>query len=145
MDNLLEMESKWVGENLMNLYFMGMMISNHTLTHPTVQKLLKSNSKFDVIILEIFVNEAMLGFGHHFDAPIVGVSTFGANNWINEMVGTPSPVSYVPHPFLSLTDKMNFVERFWNFIVNAMDLTMYKFFFLSRQVCDCLTTFKLKC
>lgn len=141
MDNLLDMDDKWVGENLLNLYFMGIFISNHTLTHPTVQNFLKSNAKFDVVVLENFVVEAMLGFGPHFNASIVALSTFGPNIWINEVIGTPSPLSYVPHPFLKYTDNMNLFERIWNFIVFIMDYAMYKLFFLPKQAAIYEATF----
>lgn len=136
MTNMFDMQGLSVPQNIINLYFMGLMITNHTLTHPVVQDFLKSKQKFDVVILENFVNEAILGFGAHFKAPIIELSTFGPNTWINEAVGIPSPLSYVPHPFLSYTDTMTFFERFWNLIINVLDYTVYKFYFLNKHVTE---------
>lgn len=133
MDNILDLESFDIYNKMKNLYGLGLMITSHTMSHPKVQNLLKSNTKFDVIVIEIFVNEAMLGFGHHFNAPIVGMSTFGANNWINDMVGTPSPLSYNPHFMLEHTEKMKFTQRLHNLLVNTLDLGMMKFWYHPAQ------------
>lgn len=83
-----------------NVYSMGITISNFTLRHPVTKKFLESRQEFDVIILEIFLTEPLLGFAQKFNAPIIGVSTFGASKWTTDLVGSPSPLSYVPHPFL---------------------------------------------
>lgn len=105
-----------------DLHFLGVVISNFTLTHPRMRSFLADpDEHFDVIVCEIFLNEAMLGLGYHFNAPIIGYSTFGASKWTNEMVGTPSPLSYVPHAFLSFTDRMSFVQRVANTIMTIHD------------------------
>uniref|UniRef100_A0A336LRS6 CSON001689 protein n=1 Tax=Culicoides sonorensis TaxID=179676 RepID=A0A336LRS6_CULSO len=133
MDNILDLEATNLFGKFMGLYHLGLMITNHTLTHPKVQELLKSKPKFDVVVVEIFVNEAMLGFGHHFNAPVVGMSTFGANNWINDMVGTPSPLSYNPHFQLEFTENMSFTQRLQNLFVNIMDFGIMKFWYHPAQ------------
>ncbi|XP_063702026.1 UDP-glycosyltransferase UGT5-like [Culicoides brevitarsis] len=132
-DHLLEFDSTSMFGRLRNLYFFGLMMTNHTMDHPKVKQFLKSDAKFDVIVLEIFVNDAMLGFGSHFKAPVVGISTFGANNWVNEMVGTPSPLSYNPHFNLEYMERMTFMQRVHNFFVNCLDYAFIKFFFLPAQ------------
>lgn len=91
------------------------MLTNFTLTHPNVQQFIHNpTEKFDVIVCEIFLNEPMLGLSHTLKAPIIGVSTFGASKWTNDLVGTPAPLSYVPAPFLTYTDRMSFFERVGN-------------------------------
>ncbi|XP_052899159.1 UDP-glycosyltransferase UGT5-like [Anopheles moucheti] len=111
--------SRW--ESIMMPYKFGQMLTNYTLLHPNVKKLIESNEKFDLVIMESFLNDAHLGFAHHFKAPCVVLSTFGASRWTNDMVGTPSPISYVPHPFLSFTDRMSFVQRISNMLMAIMD------------------------
>lgn len=133
MDNILDFETFDTYNKLKNLYGLGLMLTSHTLSHPKVQDLIKSKTHFDVIVLEIFVNEAMLGFGKLFNAPIVGMSTFGANNWINDMVGTPSPLSYNPHFMLEYTEKMSFSQRLHNLFVNLMDYAVMKFWYHPAQ------------
>lgn len=36
-------------------------MTNYTINHPDVQKLLKSDKKFDLVISEVFLNDAFLG------------------------------------------------------------------------------------
>lgn len=133
MDNILDLEDFNIYTKIGNLYGLGLMMTNHTMTHPKMVELLKSNKKFDLVFLEIFVNEAMLGLGHHFNAPVVGMSTFGANNWINDMVGTPSPISYNPHFMLEYTENMTFVQRMYNFFVNILDYGIQKSWYHPAQ------------
>lgn len=101
--------------------------TRHTLESQSVQELLNSiTTKFDVIVMEEFLNDALLGLGDHFKAPIVAFSPFGATRLTNQMVGSPSPVEYVPHVTLSFTDRMTFVQR----IINTLT-TMTEFVFIN--------------
>lgn len=88
--------------------------TRHTLQSQSVQELLKSNTNFDVIVLEAFLNEALLGLGYYFNAPIVSFSPFGATKLTNDMVGSPASSAYVPHVTLSFTDKMSLGQRMIN-------------------------------
>jgi hypothetical protein len=100
MANLLNMHESSVKKIVEDIYDMGINISNFTLRHPVVQKFIETDHEFDVVILEIFLSEPMLGFAHRFNAPVIGFSTFGASKWTTDLVGSPSPLSYAPHPFL---------------------------------------------
>jgi glucuronosyltransferase len=61
MDNVFVTEGESIWESVNGVYDIGVLITNHTLTHPTVLNFLKSNEKFDLVICELFINEAMLG------------------------------------------------------------------------------------
>ncbi|XP_049545913.1 UDP-glycosyltransferase UGT5-like [Anopheles darlingi] len=122
MPNMLDLADHSVIESITKTYEFGHLITNQTLQHPNVHRLLSSNEKFDLVIMEAFLNDAHLGFAHHFKAPCVALSTFGASRWTNEMVGTPSPISYIPHPFLRFTDRMSFVERIGNALMTVADM-----------------------
>lgn len=76
--------------------------------------LIQSDAQFDVVIIEIISGEALLGLGHHFNAPVIAMSTFGSFKWTNDLVATPSIASYVPNTFNGYTDRMNFWERAYN-------------------------------
>lgn len=92
-----------------------------TLSDPAVQKLLNSKEKFDICIIEFLMNESLIGFGAHFECKIIAVSTFGQVKYINDMMHSPMPLSVVPHPFLSFTDRMTFGQRMENIISNAIE------------------------
>lgn len=120
---------------LPNVHEMGLFITNFTLTHPRMTEFLADpNEHYDLVICEIFVSEAMLGLGHHFNAPIIGFSTFGSSMWTNHLVGTPSPLSYVPHPFLSFSNRMTFVQRLGNTLMTAFQLYTFNTFLDQQQV-----------
>jgi hypothetical protein len=100
MMNLLDVHDHPIHKIISDVYGMGITISNFTLNHPKTKAFLEVDHDFDVIILEIFLDEPLLGFAERFNAPIIGFSTFGASKWTTDLVGSPSPLSYVPHPFL---------------------------------------------
>lgn len=92
-----------------------------TLSDPAVQKLLNSNQKFDLCIIEFLFNESLLGFGAQFGCKIIAMSTIGQVKYINNMIHSPLPLSVTPHPFLSFTDRMTFGQRMQNIISNAIE------------------------
>jgi glucuronosyltransferase len=77
------------------------------------------NLHFDLLIVEAFFNECFLGFVHKFNAPLIQLCTFGGAHWIGDWVGNPNPYAYVPDPFLSNKDKMNFGERMINTLLGT--------------------------
>lgn len=103
--------------NLMSALFdFGIMFTNATLNHPRFVEFLHSDAQYDVVIVEVFLSEALLALGHHFNAPVIGVSTFGASKWTTDLVGTPIIPSYIPHTFNGLSDRMTFAERATNLL-----------------------------
>lgn len=110
-------------------------MTNHTLNHEVFQSFLRDNKiQYDVIVMVVFLNEAMLGLGHYFNAPIVGFSTFGASKWSNDMVGSPTPLSYVPHHFLVKFDgKMSFFERICNVLSHISESIYMDWYYMPQQ------------
>lgn len=142
VDTIQDNHKKTVLENVIQIYDIGIDITNSTLSHPNVIELINSDEKFDLVFLEIFLNEAMLGFGHRFKAPIVTMSTLGATKWINDLLGSPKPLSYVPHLFLDLTDKMSFRERLLNTFVSVLENAIMYFSYTPKQTEIYERTFK---
>jgi hypothetical protein len=56
-----------------------------TFNHTDVQKLIHSGDKFDVVIVELLMNDAHNILASHFNAPLVLFSTVGVNTWINQL------------------------------------------------------------
>lgn len=133
MSNLFDMQKLSLPDIITGIYNMGIGFTNFTLNHPLVKDLIEQKPKFDIVLTEIFVNEALLGFGDIFQASVIGYSTFGASKWTNDLVGTPSPLSYVPHTFLSFRDKMSFTERFGNTLVTIFENIYINVVYLPRQ------------
>ncbi|XP_052892955.1 UDP-glycosyltransferase UGT4-like [Anopheles moucheti] len=126
MDEVFDKIDDSIVEKMMELGNFMHEITNTTLASPEVQSLINSEETFDLVVLEIFLNDAFLGFADRFNCPVVGMSTFGASAWVNSLTGSPQPLSYVPHPMTGLTDKMNFWQRLGNVLFTAFDEALLK-------------------
>lgn len=113
-------------ERLDFLYEVGMFLTKYLLLHPRMIEFLNRNDQhFDVIIVEVAHNAAVIGLGYHFSAPVIGYTPMGATMWNMDMVGTPAPLSFVPHQVMAFSDRMTFQQRLDNTLITAYD--MYKF------------------
>lgn len=121
-------------EKLNTIFKFGIAMTNFTLNHEVFQKFLYTTKvKYDVVVMEIFMNEAFLGLGHYFNAPIVGFSTFGASKWSNDMVGNPTQMSFVPHFQVKFTDKMTFFQRVVNVLMFLSESVAMDWFYMAKQ------------
>jgi len=87
------------------------------LSNVDVQRELLKPGKdhYDLVIVEALRTDALYGFAAHFNAPMIGLSTFGTDWNIDELVGNTSPISYNPLVTTGLTDRMTYWERVYNF------------------------------
>uniref|UniRef100_A0A1B0A5W2 UDP-glycosyltransferases domain-containing protein n=1 Tax=Glossina pallidipes TaxID=7398 RepID=A0A1B0A5W2_GLOPL len=76
------------------------------------------DTKFDLVIVGYFLNSFQLGVAAKFNAPVVLSWMSAPIQIINNYVGNPNGISYVPNTMLAvkLGDKMNFQERVQNFL-----------------------------
>lgn len=95
-------------------------MAEDTLNHTNVQKLIHSDETFDVVIVEEFMNQAHKAFATHFKSHLIVLSTMGANVWVNDLVGNPTPLAYVPDFILGYFNLMTFCER----VINTIHYTV---------------------
>ncbi|PSN55491.1 UDP-glucuronosyltransferase 1-3 [Blattella germanica] len=93
---------------------LGIDMCEKTLSFPPVQNLIKSKERFDLLIIELFNTDCMLGFVHKFKVPFIAVGTSVMMPWGNSRFGNPDNPSFIPHHFLGHSDRMDFGQRFWN-------------------------------
>ncbi|EDW38374.1 GL12557 [Drosophila persimilis] len=115
------------------IHGMGLDLTEALLAAPAVQQLLKEQRTFDGVIVEAFMNDAHYGFAEHFGAPLIVLSTLGATGWTSDLVGTPSPPSYVPHNLLQFSDRMDFTQRAQNLGFQVFEYFYQRWFNLPRQ------------
>ncbi|XP_044749189.1 UDP-glucosyltransferase 2-like [Coccinella septempunctata] len=99
-----------------------------TFQDTAFQRLLQSNSKFDLVIVDPYMSLSLLYFSEHFNAPILLYSSFDASYSINPLVGNPSPPSYIPNLFLKYSSDMSFFQRLDNcfvYLMNEITLNYY--------------------
>ncbi|XP_018563298.1 UDP-glucuronosyltransferase 2B10 [Anoplophora glabripennis] len=111
------------------IHNMGYSLTEKLLSHDNFQKLLKSQAKFDVVIVEYFLAEAILGVGKVFDAPVVLFSSLPSYSSSNNIFANPAPSSYVPHILTQYTGYMDLGERFVNLAYNTFD-AFYKYYYM---------------
>ncbi|XP_028129750.1 UDP-glycosyltransferase UGT5-like [Diabrotica virgifera virgifera] len=114
--NFLDLQHVSPELTIYNAYQSGHMLSKAILENEKIKKLLASDQKFDVVIIEQFCNDALKVLGWYYDAPVIVFSTVGANYWVNPLVGSPSPISYIPELHLDYTENMTLLQRFRNTI-----------------------------
>lgn len=125
--HLFKLEGGTPIDNFRYMSKMGRALTDLSLQSEDVQKLLKSNEKFDVILIEHFFNEAQFALGHHFKAPVVLLSPMPSSILNNHLFANPAPSTYVHSLFAPFTQNMDLWERFKNFYYD-MWMTYYQYF-----------------
>lgn len=114
------------------ILYMGTDLCNLTLSHPNLKALY--DRKFDLIILEIFSTESLIGLGQQFNAPVIAYSALASTRWTNDLIGNQSPLSYIAHPFMDLPDKMNLWHRICNTLFYVYESILLAAFHHPSQV-----------
>lgn len=99
--------------------------TENTLNHTNVQNLIKSDEKFDLVIVERLQNDAFHGFCAHFGAHCVISSSIPPIYTSNMQMGNFVPPSYMPDLQTSLSSKMNFFERAYNGLVYLTSIILF--------------------
>lgn len=97
------------------------------LSDPTFQLLLQSGQKYDLIIAEYFMNEALFGLSSHFNAPIILLSPLPSSSLMNELFANPAPSAFIPNILSGHTGIMGFGGRLHNFFCNVFN-KHYKYY-----------------
>ncbi|XP_031635700.1 UDP-glucuronosyltransferase 1-3-like [Contarinia nasturtii] len=114
-------------QNFFLLNKMGIKTCEIAFNSTSVQKILNTKPKYDVILLEQFNNDCMVAIAWKIQAPVIALSSCLLMPWHYDRFGNPLIPSYIPALFTAYTDKMNFIERLNNWItVNVLKL-MYHY------------------
>ncbi|KAI8117776.1 UDP-glucuronosyltransferase 1-6 [Lucilia cuprina] len=98
-------------------------MANVTMNQPKIQNFLQTHKAgdFDAVILGYFMNDFMLGFGAHFQCPIILSFMVQPIFPINKMIGNPLEASYVPTLYSGYKQPMDFASRVKNFLANGFE------------------------
>ncbi|XP_072385464.1 UDP-glycosyltransferase UGT5-like isoform X2 [Diabrotica undecimpunctata] len=103
------------------------------LSSKSLHHFLFSNPVVDVIIIEDFNTHCYFSIIHKLTAPVIAITTALPAPWTNIKYGIPNNPALVPNPFLSFTDKMNFLQRVENTVITFMHFLLFK---LTRNLKD---------
>lgn len=101
-------------ENFFFCYKFVTIITENILNSTEIQEIIRSGASFDLVIAELFCDDAFFAFGPKFNAPMISLTSQELSSTHNWIINNPFPSSYVPNSFLPLTDQMSLVSRFIN-------------------------------
>ncbi|XP_055308683.1 UDP-glucosyltransferase 2-like [Sitodiplosis mosellana] len=132
-DNFMDFANLFFWDMTFAWYEAGMNFTKWTVSSRNLQDFLKIKQHFDVVVVETNLNDALLGLGMHYNAPIVAISAFGANKWTTDLVGTPIFASYVPFTLNHFTDRMTFWQRMYNSLSFWFEDIVHPVYFIPNQ------------
>lgn len=89
------------------------------------KEFIEAKGDYDVIIVEHFSSDCMMGLVYNYGLPSVGLSSCAFLPWTPSRLGAPDNPSYVPGMTLPFTDDMTFLERVQNTFIHLF----YKWWF----------------
>ncbi|EDW79138.2 uncharacterized protein Dwil_GK12526 [Drosophila willistoni] len=128
-----DMRAQSVMERFTRLIYAGTTNVDLLLGDGQVKKLLTSGERFDLLIVDLFLSDALLGMAFYYGVPTVALSPTGANSWLNNMFGNPQASSLDPSQFLAFTERMNTRQRIVNTLMSTFERLTYNFFHLISQ------------
>ncbi|XP_075228069.1 UDP-glycosyltransferase UGT5-like [Lycorma delicatula] len=117
------------------IWKMGIFSNERLFEKPEIQELIQStNLMYDVVLLEtFFCHEPFVALGYKFNAPVVNLHPFRAEEWISNILRNPQPLSYVPNFRVRITDKMNFYERAVNMALSVAQIISGHLYYIPKQ------------
>lgn len=115
---------------LMNMAYS---ITKHLIESKEVQNLLKSDEKFDAVIIYQYMNDALMGVAHHFKAPVIHFSSMPLFAPESFILSHPTPPSYVPNILTEYTGRMNFWQRLRNTFYDTSMIVYYLWNYLPKH------------
>ncbi|KAH8346443.1 hypothetical protein KR084_000670, partial [Drosophila pseudotakahashii] len=75
---------------------------------------------FDLIVVDLWKYDAIYALAAYFECPIIGMAPCGTDWKIDEMVGNPSPMSYLQSPSSNFYDLETYVGRLGHFVERSI-------------------------
>lgn len=100
--------------NVLMMFEMGNSLCEAALNTDTLKQIAEAKKEYDVIMLEYFCNECMLGIAWKLQLPVIGLTSSALMPWHYNSVGNPHHTGYIPSVFTAATDEMTFSTRIWN-------------------------------
>lgn len=132
-DNFAGFSNMYFWDMSIKYFDVGVEFTNWTISSKNLQDFLQLKQHFDVIVVEVCTIDALLSFGNYYNAPVVGISAFGASKWTTDIVGTPNFAAYVPHTLNHYTDRMTFWQRMYNSLTYWFEDLAYSYYFIQKQ------------
>ncbi|KAH8418015.1 hypothetical protein KR222_010573 [Zaprionus bogoriensis] len=124
---------KWQEAKVVATYFYN--VSRLILSNPGVRALLQDQREsFEIVLMDPLHSDALYGIAEHFNAALVGISTFGSSWMIDYSAGNLAPSSYSPMSPLGYTRGSSFMQRWNNWIYIVEEWLTDRLVFLPGQL-----------
>ncbi|XP_053612236.1 UDP-glycosyltransferase UGT5-like isoform X2 [Plodia interpunctella] len=111
----------------------GLAYTELTLNSSNVQKFLREDHKFDLVISEQFFHEATYVLAHKYNAPLALVTTFGNCMRHNIVTRNPVQLSNILLEMLMVRQPATFWGRFKNLYYSLYEYVWWKYWYLGEQ------------
>lgn len=112
---------------VMGLAYFGKKTCKMVLESKNVQDIMDTNNNFDIAIVEHFNTDCGLAIAKKFNIPIIRVHSSTFMPWTHGRFGNPLNTAYMPNIFLSLSDKMIFLERVENTLLTLVQSVYFNY------------------
>lgn len=104
-----------------------------SLKSKNVQDFLSKDNSFDIVISELFYQEAYYVLAHKYKAPLVLVTTYGNNMRSNILLRNPTQMATVLNEFVMFRNPSSFMDRLKNFYLSIYELFFWRYSYLKKQ------------
>lgn len=107
------------------LFELGQLTCETAFSSKAFQNFIRENNHYDIAILEFFNTDCFLTPLKKYSIPVVRVHSSSLMPWTSYRYGNPTTPSYIPHHFSDFSDKMNFIQRVENLLLNFVVSNLY--------------------
>ncbi|XP_038209882.1 UDP-glycosyltransferase UGT5-like [Zerene cesonia] len=111
----------------------GIAFTDYLLSTPQMQDFLGRDNKFDLIVSEVFLVEALYMLSHKYNAPLVLITAFGNFMKHNVIVGNPLQLATILYEFVPIEDPTSFLGRLNNLYISVYDYVTWRYSYLEKQ------------
>lgn len=104
----------------------GMEACELTLSSPAIRHVLNDKEPFDVILMEQFNADCMMGVAWKLEAPVIGLSSCVMMPWHYDRVGSPLITSHMPSLYVGESEEMSYFGRLNNWLATHVIKILYK-------------------
>ncbi|XP_045479525.1 UDP-glycosyltransferase UGT5-like isoform X2 [Harmonia axyridis] len=97
------------------------------------KKLISSEQKFDLLIVDIYLSPSLLYLSEYYDIPVILYTSMDSGYSTNPFLGNSAPPSYVPHVMNHYSSDMSFFQRLDNFLITMVGELLLYLYSLSRH------------
>ncbi|KAH8248193.1 hypothetical protein KR038_004378, partial [Drosophila bunnanda] len=106
--------------------------SLNVLKNFEVRRLVQSNATFDLVVVEPSFTDVLFGLAAQFNAPLIGLSTCGADWNLNSLVGQSSSMIVEPLMPMGVRSVENLWDRMYNWYYTTEEWLLMQLVFLPK-------------